>query len=228
MKDKQSGAEYRAAKRAEYRQSMARMGQGATAAVKSILQLMYHGKTPLIRLRCVRDIHRVAQESIEIEDFVAAVEDAERLAHAAQEGSVALSKRRRPRIAGHGAKLPRRREQAIAALLAQRSVAEAARTIGIGAQTLRWWMQDRDFNADYAAAACAVFGPAMRLAQQRAGDASSIARNLAVDLNIPEQTRRQAALYVNSVLMASVKDDLAARLSAMEPSDASGSEPHGA
>jgi hypothetical protein len=42
MKDKQFGAEYRAAKRAEYRQSMARMGQGATAAVKSILQLVYY------------------------------------------------------------------------------------------------------------------------------------------------------------------------------------------
>jgi transposase-like protein len=137
-------------------------------------------------------------------------EDAERLAHAAQEGSVALGKSRRPRITGHGAKLPRRKEQAIAALLTQRTVAEAARTIGIGAQTLRRWMQDGDFNAEYAAAACAVFGPAMSLAQQRVGDASSIARNLAVDLTIPAETRRQAALYVNSVLSefsAKVRND---------------------
>jgi len=39
-------------------------------------------------------------------------------------------------VVGHGAKFGRKKEEAIAALLTQRNIEEAARTAGIGTQTL--------------------------------------------------------------------------------------------
>ena len=39
-------------------------------------------------------------------------------------------------MVGHGAKFTRKKEEAIAALLTQRNVEEAARSAGIGTQTL--------------------------------------------------------------------------------------------
>ena len=45
-------------------------------------------------------------------------------------------------IVGHGAKIARKREDAIAALLTQPTVAAAAGVAGIGEKTLRRWLQD--------------------------------------------------------------------------------------
>src|SRR5258708_37801531 len=53
---------------------------------------------------------------------------------------------------GHGAKFSRKKDEAIAALLSQRNVEEAARTIGIGANTLLRWMQVPEFQVAYRAA----------------------------------------------------------------------------
>ena len=46
--------QYRAARRAEYRQSMGRLAQGATAAVKSALQIMYRGKKAATRFKAAK------------------------------------------------------------------------------------------------------------------------------------------------------------------------------
>ena len=48
MKDPEFMAAYRAAKRAECRQSMAYLGQGATQILKSMLYIMYHSKKPAL------------------------------------------------------------------------------------------------------------------------------------------------------------------------------------
>jgi hypothetical protein len=50
---------------------------------------------------------------------------------------------------GHGEKLPRKQEQAIAALLAQPTVAEAARAAGVAERTLRNWLRLRHFMLAY-------------------------------------------------------------------------------
>jgi transposase-like protein len=44
-------------------------------------------------------------------------------------------------MAGHGAKFGRKKEEAIAALLSQRSVEDAARVAKIGVNTLLRWLQ---------------------------------------------------------------------------------------
>src|SRR3984957_10207319 len=60
--------QYRAARRAEYRQSMTRLAQGATAAVKSALQIMYRGKKAATRFKAAKFVIRFCIEGSEIED----------------------------------------------------------------------------------------------------------------------------------------------------------------
>ena len=50
-------------------------------------------------------------------------------------------------MTGHGAKFPRKKEEAIAALLTRPSVEEAARTIEVEPKTLRRWMRVPEFQA---------------------------------------------------------------------------------
>jgi hypothetical protein len=50
---------------------------------------------------------------------------------------------------GHGAKYERKKEEAIVALLTQKNIEEAARSIGIGSATLLRWLKDPDFDTAY-------------------------------------------------------------------------------
>jgi transposase-like protein len=52
-------------------------------------------------------------------------------------------------MTGHGAKFARKKEEAVAALLSQRNVEEAARVVGIDAKTLLRWMKEPEFDAAY-------------------------------------------------------------------------------
>ena len=47
---------------------------------------------------------------------------------------------------GHGAKFDQKMEQAIAALLSHRSIEEAAREVGVSANTLSRWMKEPEFE----------------------------------------------------------------------------------
>jgi transposase-like protein len=47
---------------------------------------------------------------------------------------------------GHGAKYERKKEEAIAALLTQKNIEEAARSIGIGHATLLRWLKEPEFD----------------------------------------------------------------------------------
>ena len=52
-------------------------------------------------------------------------------------------------MVGHGAKFDRKKEEAIAALLSQRNVEEAARAVGITANTLLRWQKVPEFATAY-------------------------------------------------------------------------------
>jgi len=225
MKNPEFMAEYRSAIRAEHRQSMACLAQGPTMIVKSLLLIMYRGKKPASRLKAARQVIRMAGEAIELEDYATAVADAEGLVKAAEARGPSAVMGGKARTTGHGAKLPRRAEQAIAALIGQRSVADAARTIGIKAATLRGWLENPAFIAKYAAGACAVYGPAMRLAQQREADAVLLIKSLSTDPAVPEETRLEAVIYRAGLVQANVIANLESRLSAMEPAGADTVEP---
>jgi hypothetical protein len=128
-------------------------------AVKSLVHMMYKAEKPATRLKAARTISRLAKDAIEIEDLAAAVAE--------------LKSAGAP-VKGHGAKLPRKQSEAIAALLTQPGISEAAGAVGISTPTLYRWMEDARFLVEYAAAVRSVWEPAMSLAQQREGGAVTI------------------------------------------------------
>ena len=59
---------------------------------------------------------------------------------------------------GHGSKFGRKTEEAIIALLTQRNIEEAAKSIGIAPNTLLRWMKEPEFEKGYRQARRAAFG----------------------------------------------------------------------
>jgi hypothetical protein len=77
-------------------------------------------------------------------------------------------------VVGHGQKLARKQEAAIAALLSQRTVEDAARVAGIGTRTLFRWLELREFREAYLQARRQAFGQASARLQQATGAAVSV------------------------------------------------------
>ena len=120
-------------------------------------------------------------------------------------------------MAGHGAKLGRKQEEVIAALLSQRNVEEAARSAGVGVRTLLRWMKIPEFNAAYREARRAAFSQSVARLQQASGAAVSTLLKIMVDPNAPASTRVRAA---DSVLDHGAKaielEDIEVRVAALE------------
>jgi hypothetical protein len=118
---------------------------------------------------------------------------------------------------GHGSKFGHKKEEAIAALLTQRNVEEAARVAEIGTQTLYRWMKDPQFDAAYREGRRAAVSQTYARLQQASSAAASTLVKLMVDANAPASTRVRAA---NSILDHSRHaieiDDIEARLAALE------------
>jgi hypothetical protein len=80
---------------------------------------------------------------------------------------------------GHGDKLSRTQEKAIAALLSTRTIGEAAKTCGVNDATMWRWLQLPDFSAAYRAARRQVVERAVSELQAAAGEAvATLKRNL--------------------------------------------------
>jgi len=60
-------------------------------------------------------------------------------------------------VKGHGTKFGRKQEEAVAALLTQRNIEEAARSIGVAPNTLLNWMKLPEFQAAYREARRSAF-----------------------------------------------------------------------
>lgn len=118
---------------------------------------------------------------------------------------------------GHGAKFGRKKEEAIAALLTQRNMEEAARAIGIGANTLLRWLQVPEFKDAYRKARRDAYSQAMARIQQASGAAVSTLLKVMVDPNTPASSKVRAA---DSILDHSAKaieiEDIEARVSELE------------
>ena len=118
---------------------------------------------------------------------------------------------------GHGAKFGRKQEEAIAALLTQRNIDEAAKTIGIAPNTLLKWMKEPGFDAAYREARRLAFRQSVARLQQASGAAVSTLLKVMLDVNAPHSTRVRAA---DSVLDHAAKaieiEDVEARVSDLE------------
>jgi transposase-like protein len=122
-----------------------------------------------------------------------------------------------PQMTGHGAKFGRKKEEAIAALLSQRNVEEAARAVGVDAKTLLRWMKEPEFDAEYRNARRAAFGQSVARLQQASGAAVSTLLKLMIDSNTPASTRARCADSVLSHTAKAIElDDIESRLSELE------------
>jgi len=120
---------------------------------------------------------------------------------------------------GHGTKYERRKEQAIAALLTQRSVDEAARSIDIGTTTLLRWMRQPEFESAYREARRTAFSQSVARLQQASGAAVTVLLKIMADANAPVPSRVRAAQSVLDCAARAIEiDDVEARVAALEQS----------
>jgi hypothetical protein len=119
--------------------------------------------------------------------------------------------------AGHGSKLKRQKEEAILALLTNRSIEEAARAARIGSATLARWLKQEDFNTEYREARRAAFLQAIARLQQAASFAVSLLVKTVGDSNAPAAVRVRAADSMLKHARCGMEiEDILARLEAIE------------
>ena len=116
-----------------------------------------------------------------------------------------------------GGKFPRKKEAAIIALLTHRSIEEAAKSIGIGTQTMLRWMKIPEFQAAYRAAKREAFGQSIARMHYLTSAAVSTLGKIMLDPATPPATRVRAA---DSILDHTAKaietEDIDARVAALE------------
>jgi hypothetical protein len=118
---------------------------------------------------------------------------------------------------GHGAKFGRKMEEAIAALLVQRNVEEAARSINIGSATLIRWMKLPEFDKAYREARRAAFGQSIARLQQGSSAAATTLLKVMLDQTSPASTRvRAAECIMNHAAKAMELEDIGVRVTALE------------
>jgi transposase-like protein len=123
---------------------------------------------------------------------------------------------------GHGAKFSRKMEEAVAALLTQRNIEEAAKAAGIGANTLLRWLKVPEFQAAYREARRAAFGQAIARLQQGTSAAATTLLRMMIELGTPPSVRVRAAEAIfNHAAKAIEIDDIDARVTALETAAAS-------
>jgi len=94
---------------------------------------------------------------------------------------------------GHGAKFKRKKELAIAALLTNRSVEDAARAVDLNPNTLLNWLKIPAFVKDYRAARREVVNQSVARLQQATGAAGTVMLKLMAVPNVPAAVRLRAA-----------------------------------
>jgi len=120
-------------------------------------------------------------------------------------------------MVGHGAKLGRKKEEAIAALLSQRSIEDAARVAKIGVNTLLRWLQVPEFRDAYLKARRESVGQSIARMQQATGAATITVLKLMTDPNAPAAVRLRAAECVFAHAIKGIElEDIEARLTELE------------
>jgi transposase-like protein len=127
---------------------------------------------------------------------------------------------------GHGSKFSRKMDQAVAALLTQRNVEEAARAVGIGVATLLRWQKEPEFQKAYRDARRAAFGQAVARLQQMSGAAVATLGKMMVEPTAPPSTRvRAAEVIINHAAKAIEIEDIEARVTELERAAATSKQP---
>jgi hypothetical protein len=129
---------------------------------------------------------------------------------------------------GHGAKFTRKMEEAVAAMLTQRNVEEAARSVGVSIATLMRWQKEPEFQKAYREARREAFGQSIARLQQGTSAAATTLLKTMIDPNTPASVRSRAAEAIfNHAAKAIEIEDIEVRVSELEraagPQDRRGS-----
>src|SRR6266700_275637 len=128
-------------------------------------------------------------------------------------------------MAGNGGKLGRKQEEAIAALMAQRNIEEAARAAGVGTRTLIRWLKLPEFRVAYREARRAAFSQSIARLQQASSAAATTLLKIMLDVNAPASTRVRAADSVLDHAKQAIEiEDIEVRVAALEATTAGGSQ----
>jgi hypothetical protein len=120
-------------------------------------------------------------------------------------------------MAARGSSLERKREEAIAALLTQRNIEEAARTAGISTRTLMRWLQLPEFQKAYRQARRDAYSQAVARLQQGTSAAATILLKTMIDPGTPASVRVRAAEAIFSHTFKAIEiEDIEARGSELE------------
>jgi hypothetical protein len=120
-------------------------------------------------------------------------------------------------MTGHGAKFGRKMEAAVAALLSQRNVEEAAHAVGVATRTLLRWMKEPEFQAAYREARRAAYSQAVARLQQGATAAATTLLKVMLDQGTPASVRvRAAECVMNHSSKAIEIEDVEARVAELE------------
>jgi hypothetical protein len=142
-----------------------------------------------------------------------------------EDGSKSVLQAGAEKMKGHGTKFGRKMEEAVAALLSQRNVEEAAKVVGIATTTLIRWQQLPEFQDAYRKARRNAFSQSVGRLQQASTAAVSTLLKVMVDPSTPPGTRVRAA---DSVLGHSAKaieiEDIEARVAELERTQAKRAE----
>ncbi|MCU1236696.1 MAG: phage protein, partial [Candidatus Solibacter sp.] len=110
-------------------------------------------------------------------------------------------------------------EEAIAALLTQRNIDEAAKAVGISANTLLSWMKVPEFQKAYREARRAAFQQSIARLQQGSSAAATTLIKLLLDANTPASVKARVADSIfNHAAKAIEIEDIEARVAALEAS----------
>ena len=120
-------------------------------------------------------------------------------------------------MAARQSMLGRKQEDAIAALLTQRNIEEAAHSAGIGTRTLLRWLKVPEFQTAYRQARRDAFGQAVARLQQGTSAAATTLLKLLIEPNTPASVRVRAADSIfNHAAKAIEIEDLEARVADLE------------
>jgi len=120
-------------------------------------------------------------------------------------------------MTGHGAKFGRKQEDAIVALLANRTIEEAARAVGISPKTLLPWMKEPTFDAAYRSAKRAAYAQSIARLHRLASAAVSTLGNVMQAAETPPATKVRAADSILDHTAKSIEiEEVEARVAALE------------
>ncbi len=120
-------------------------------------------------------------------------------------------------MTGHGEKLTRKQESAIAALVSEPTVMQAAQKAGVGETTLWRWMKEPEFQSAYRDARRQVVNTAIGRIQDACSLAVQTLRAIMQDDESPASSRVSAARSILEIAFKAAElQDMEERISQLE------------